>query len=190
MTQCYSTRGLEIVAGLQISNAICNLLNVVFVALGSAVGILSGQTLGAGQYDKAKKNAFKLMKFAGILCVGLTVILVSISGVFPNLYDTTEQVRTYGQWFIVITALFFPVQGILNALYFTVRSGGKTVITFLFDSVYSWVIPLPIAMTLCYFTTLPILGVYAIVQAADLIKLAVGTVLIRKGIWISNIVEE
>lgn len=190
MTQCYSTRGLEIVAGLQISNAICNLLNVVFVALGSAVGILSGQTLGAGQYDKAKKNAFQLMWFAGALCVGLTIILVSISGAFPNLYDTTEQVRTYGQWFIVITALFFPVQGILNALYFTVRSGGKTLITFLFDSVYSWAVPLPVAMVLCRFTGLSILGVYAIVQAADIIKLTVGYVLIRKGIWISNIVEE
>ena len=190
MTQCYSTRGLEIVAGLQISNAICNLLNVVFISLGSAVGILSGQTLGAGEYDKAKKNAYSLMKFAGVICVGLTILLVSISGVFPNLYDTTSQVRNYGTWFIIITALFFPVQGVLNALYFTVRSGGKTFITFLFDSVYSWVVPLPIAAVLCYYTGLPILGVYAIVQAADLIKLAVGYILIQKGVWISNIVED
>lgn len=190
LTQCYSTRGLEIVAGMQISNALCNLLNVVFVALGSAVGILSGQTLGAGQYEKAKKNAFQLTKFAGIVCVGLTIILVSISGVFPNLYDTTEEVRELGQWFIIITALFFPVQGILNALYFTVRSGGKTLITFLFDSVYSWTMTLPVAMLLCRFTGLSILGIYAIVQAADLIKLVVGYILIQKGIWISNIVEE
>lgn len=190
LTQCYSTRGLEIVAGMQISNSLCNLLNVVFVALGSAVGILSGQTLGAGQYEKAKKNAFQLTWFAGAVCVGLTVILVCISGVFPNLYDTTEQVRNLGQWFIIITALFFPVQGILNALYFTVRSGGKTLITFLFDSVYSWTVTLPVAVILCHFTGLSILGIYAIVQAADLIKLVVGYILIQKGIWISNIVEE
>ena len=58
LTQCYSIRGLQIVAGLNISNAICNLLNVVFVALGSAVGILIGQTLGASQYEKAQKDAF------------------------------------------------------------------------------------------------------------------------------------
>lgn len=189
LTQCYSTRGLEIVAGLNISNAICNLLNVVFVSLGSAVGILSGQTLGASQYEKAKKNAFQLMWFSGMICIGLTVILVSISGVFPKFYDTTEQVRNYGQWFIIVTALFFPVQGFLNALYFTLRSGGKTVITFLFDSVYSWTVTLPIALCLCFFTGLPIFGVYAIVQAADIIKVIVGYILIRKGIWISNIVE-
>lgn len=189
LTQCYSMRGLEIVAGLNISNAICNLLNVVFVALGSAVGILSGQTLGMGEYGKAKKNAFQLMWFTGGICVVLTVILISVSGVFPLLYDTTEQVRLYGQWFIVVTALFFPIQGFLNALYFTLRSGGKTLITFLFDSVYSWAVTLPLAMLLCYMTNLPILSIYAIVQAADIVKVIVGYVLIRKGIWISNIVE-
>lgn len=190
LTQCYSIRGLEIVAGLNISNAICNLLNVVFVALGSAVGILIGQTLGASQYEKAKKDSFSLMWFTGAVSLGLTVILIAVSGVFPKLYETTDQVRWYGQWFIIITALFFPVQGFLNALYFTLRSGGKTLITFLFDSVYTWLLPVPAALALCYLTPLPIFAVYAIVQAADLVKVLVGYVLIRKGVWISNLAEE
>lgn len=190
LTQCYSTRGLEIIAGLNISNAICNLLNVVFVSLGSAVGILIGQTLGAGELKKAEKDAFRLTKFTGAVCIILTLILIAISGMIPKFYDTTETVRFYGQWFIVITALFFPVQGVLNALYFTLRSGGKTFITFLFDSVYSWVVTLPAAWLLCYDTALPILGIYAIIQAADLIKVVVGYCLIRKGLWISNMVED
>ena len=86
--------------------------------------------------------------------------------------------------------MFFPVQGCLNALYFTLRSGGKTFVTFLFDSVYSWVVTVPIAWLLCNLTSLPILTIYAIVQSADIIKLLVGYVLIQKGIWITNLVEE
>lgn len=125
----------------------------------------------------------------GILCIFLTVKLISISGVFPKFYDTSEQVRNYGQWFIIITALFFPVQGVLNALYFTLRSGGKTLVTFLFDSVYSLSVTLPIALCLCFLTDLPILGVYAIVQAADIAKVVIGYRMIKKGVWISNIVE-
>ncbi len=188
LTQCYSRRGLDIVAGLNISNALCNLLNVVFIALGNAVGILIGQTLGAKLYDKAKKEAFRLMWFTGGVSLLLTVILVAISGVFPNLYDTTDGVRSYATNFIIITALFFPVQGFLNALYFTLRSGGKTLITFLFDSVFSWVVSVPAAFLLCEFTALPILTIYAIIQAADFIKLCVGYVLIKHGVWISNII--
>ena len=93
LTQCYSTRGLEVVAGLNISNAICNLLNVVFVALGSAVGILIGQTLGASEYERAKKDSFSLMWFTGGVCLLLAAILISVSGVFPKAYDTTQEVR-------------------------------------------------------------------------------------------------
>lgn len=190
LTQCYSKRGLMVIAGLNISNALCNLLNVVFIALGNAVGILIGQQLGAGQTEQVKKNAFRLMRFTGVVSAGLTVLLIAISHVFPKLYNTTEDVRQYAAMFIIITALFFPVQGYLNALYFTLRSGGKTLVTFLFDSVYSWVVIVPIAKVLCEYTGLPILMIYAIVHAADIIKVAIGYALIRKGVWISNLAEE
>ena len=190
LTQIYSHKGIEIVAGLNISNALCNLLNVVFVSLGNAVGIIVGQSLGASRYDTAKKEAFALMWFTGGVSAVLTIILVAISGVFPNAYDTSQEVREYATEFIFVTALFFPVQGFLNALYFTLRSGGKTLVTFLFDSVYSWTIGVPLAAILCTFTQMPVLGVYAVVQALDLIKVAIGCILINKGIWVSNIVEK
>lgn len=190
LTQCYSLRSLDVVGGLNISNALCNLFNVVFVAMGNAVGILTGQTLGVSEYEKARKDSFSLMWFTGIVCLVLTAALAGVSGIFPSFYNTTDEIKGYASVFIIITALFFPVQGFLNALYFTLRSGGKTLITFLFDSVFSWVIPVPCAFLLCNFTGLSVFAVYAIVQAADLIKVAVGSILIKKGVWISNLVEE
>lgn len=190
LTQCYSLRGLDIVAGLNISNTLCNMLNVVFIALGNAVGILVGQTLGAARYKEAKSEAFGLMWFTGGISFVLTAILVSISGIFPKSYVTTDTVKEYAAWFIVITALFFPLQGFLNALYFTLRSGGKTLVTFLFDSVFTWVVCVPAAFLLCSFTPLPILGIFAIVQSLDFIKVTVGYILVRKGVWISNLVGE
>ena len=182
MTQCYSARGLEVVAGINISNVLCNLLNVVFVAMGYSVGILVGQALGAGEFERAKKESFTLTWFTALLCLGLTAILSALSGVFPMLYDTSDEVRG-----LVITALFFPVQGVLNALYFTLRSGGKTLVTFAFDSVFSWVVCIPLAQILCFWTDVPILAAYAIVQAADILKIIIGTVMIRKGVWINNL---
>lgn len=190
LTQCYSMKGLEVIAGLNISNAICNLLNVVFIAMGNAVGIIMGQFLGASKFEEAKKNANKLMWFTAMLCVGLTVILIILSGVFPRAYNTTDEIRNLGRWFIIITAAFFPLQGFLNVLYFTLRSGGKTVITFLFDSVFTWVVSVSLAFILCRFTSLPVLIVYLFVQCADIIKVCVGYVLVRKGIWVTNLVTQ
>lgn len=93
-----------------------------------------------------------------------------------------------GQWFIIITASFFPLQGFLNVLYFTLRSGGKTVITFLFDSIFTWVVSVSLAFVLCKFTALPILTIYIIVQSADIIKVVLGYILVKKGVWITNLV--
>ncbi len=188
LTQCYSMKGLQVIAGLNISNAICNLLNVVFIAMGNAVGIIIGQNLGASRFEEAKHSAKKLRWFTTGLCLILTVLLVCCSKAFPALYDTSGDVRYLGQWFIIITAVFFPVQGFLNVLYFTLRSGGRTVITFLFDSVFTWVVSVTLAFSLCRYSSLPVLAVYALVQSADMIKVIVGYILVRKGVWITNLV--
>lgn len=188
MTQCYSRRGLDVLAGMNISNAICNLLNVVFIALGNAVGIVIGQMLGAGEFKKAKESSVTLMWFTAFACMILTVALIALSGWFPLLYDTTENSKKMATVFIIITALFFPLQGFLNSLYFTLRSGGKTVITFIFDSVFSWVVCGTCAFILSRFTNMHIYGIYICVQALDIIKVIVGYIMIKKGIWISNLV--
>ena len=190
LTQCYSIRGLEVVAGINISNVICNLLNVVFVALGQSVGILVGQSLGAGEFERAKKESVWLTYFSFVVCLGLTAILVAISGTFPKVYDTTDEVRSLASRFIVVSALFFPVQGVLNTLYFTIRSGGQTLITFVFDSVFSWTVTVPLAVVLCFVTSLPIIVIFFIVQAVDIVKIIIGAMMIKKGIWISNIAKE
>ena len=187
LTQCYSTRGLSVVAGINISNVLCNLFNVVFVALGHSVGILVGQRLGAGEFGLAKKESFILTIFTAFLCTGLSAGLIALSGTFPLLYDTNDEVRSLAAGFITITALFFPVQGILNTLYFTLRAGGKTLITFIFDSVFSWSVTVPTALILSMLTDLPVLTVYAIVQSADIIKTIIGAIMIKKGIWITNL---
>lgn len=189
MTQCFSVRGLEVIAGSNICNAICNLLNIVFISLGNAIGIIIGQMLGASKLVEAKNSSLKLMRFTAVLCAGLTVILIALAPFFPRLYETTDFVRTIGRNMIIINALFFPVQGYLNSLYFTLRSGGKTVITFLFDSVFTWVVSIPIAFFLNNYTGLSIYLIFALIQLADIIKLAIGYVLIRKGVWITNLVE-
>lgn len=62
-------------------------------------------------------------------------------------------------------------------------------VTFLFDSAYMWVISIPVVFTLTRFTLLPVQMVYLLAQLTDLIKVAIGFVLVKKGVWIKTIVE-
>ncbi|MGN0983517.1 MAG: MATE family efflux transporter, partial [Gemmiger sp.] len=68
------------------------------------------------------------------------------------------------------------------------RSGGKTMITFLFDSCFTWTVSVPAAFVLTRYTGWYVVAVYFTVSALDLIKCLVGFVMVKRGIWVKNIV--
>lgn len=190
LMQCYSVRGLNVVAAMNISNTISNLFNVVFIALGDSVAIIVGQLLGAGKMEEARDTDTKLIAFSVTICIVIGAMMALVSPLFPHLYNTTEEVRHMAATFIVEVAVFMPVNAFLHASYFTLRSGGKTIITFLFDSVFIWVASVPVAFVLSRFTGLSIYTIYFCVMSVDLIKCVIGFVLVKKGVWLQNIVVE
>lgn len=190
LLQCYSRRGLAVVAGMNISSVINNLFNVAFIGIGTSVSILAGQLLGAGKFEEAKVTAYRIIVLSTIINMVLGVILIVAAPLFPGIYNTTDEVKGLATAFIRVIGCVLPIQACLHAMYFTIRSGGKTIITFLFDSAYLWVIAIPLAYFLSVHTTLSIILVFLICQLIDLVKVAVGALMLKKEIWLSNIVSE
>ncbi|MGN0466449.1 MAG: MATE family efflux transporter [Lachnospiraceae bacterium] len=190
LTQCYSVRGLNIIAALNISNTINNVFNIVFLALGESVAIVVGQILGMGDMKRARDTDNKMIVFSVCCCSIMAMLMFLTAPFFPRVYNTTAEVRNLAKYFIMITAFFMPQNAFLHATYFTLRSGGKTFITFLFDSVYIICVSVVIAFSLSRLTQLSVLVIYAIVQLADIFKCIIGFILVWKGIWMQNIVGE
>lgn len=186
---CYSMRGLNVVAALNISNTINNLFQISFIAMGDAVAIIVGQILGTGDMKKAKDTAGKMIVFSVLLCTCVAILMFFVAPAFPNFYKTEEDIKQLAVKLIMISALFVPQHALLNTLYFTLRAGGKTMIAFFFDSVFIWCVSVVIAAILAGFTELPILWIYFFVQLADGIKAVIGLILVKKGVWLQNIVE-
>lgn len=189
LTQCYSVQGLNVVAGLNISNTINNVFNIVFIALGDSVAIIVGQLLGAGDMKRARDTDNKMIAFSVACCTAAALVMLIMAPVFPRFYNTNAEAKLLAKQFIMVTAIFMPQNAFLHACYFTLRSGGKTIITFLFDSVFIWCVSVVIAYTLSHFTALPVIAIYTLVQAGDIVKSVVGFILVKKGIWLQNIVS-
>ena len=187
LTQCYSIRGLEVIAGLNIANTINGVFNVVFIAMGDAVAIIIGQLLGAGKMEEARDTDNKIIAFSVGSCVCIAALMVLIAPLFPRIYNTTDEVRALAVQFIIAQAIFMPQAAFMHAAYFTLRSGGKTIVTFLFDSVFVWCVSVPVAYVLSRFTPIPVIAIFAMVQIADWIKCGIGFVLVKKGVWLQNI---
>ena len=191
LSQCYSTRGLEVVAAFNIATTISQVSNVVFLSLGNAVGILMGQMLGAGIPEaRIRRDNRRMIGLCVCVCFGIGAVMMALSGLFPQVYNTTDQVRAIATGLICITAVMMPVNSYNNAMYFTLRSGGQTFITFLFDSGFTWAVCVPVAFCLSRFTGLEILPLYAICVGVDVLKIALGAYFLKKGTWIRRIVTD
>ncbi|MCM1252185.1 MAG: MATE family efflux transporter [Clostridium sp.] len=188
LTQCYSVRGLSVIAGLNIANTINNVFNVVFIAMGDAVAIIIGQLLGAGKMKEARDTDNKIIAFSVFCCIGVAALMICIAPMFPQIYNTTDDVKAVAVQFIIAQAIFMPQAAFMHAAYFTLRSGGRTVVTFLFDSVFVWCVSVPVAYGLSRFTAVPVIVIFAMVQIADWIKCIIGFILVKKGVWMRNIV--
>ena len=189
LTQSYSIRGLSVVAAFNISQTLSNVFNVIFIAMGTAIGIILGQELGMGKIDSVKRDANRLTRFSLLMSCISIVGLLALSRAFPNIYNTSEDIRATATGLIRIVACCVPIYAFANASYFTLRSGGKTFITFLFDSCFAWLVPLPLAYVLSRYTNMPILPLYLCVQLSEIIKCAIGFILVRKGIWINDLTQ-
>ncbi len=188
MNQCYSVRGLSVVAAVNIFSTASNLFNVVFLSLGSAIAIIVGQQLGAGETEKAIDTDRKMIVFSVMSCLILGGLLAAAAPFIAHIYNTEAEVRRIATGLLLISACCMPLNAFNHASYFTMRSGGKTFITFLFDSVFVWVVSIPIAYSLAHFTSMPILPMYLCCVLADLIKAAIGFILLKRGTWVKNIV--
>ncbi len=190
LTQCYSERGLEVVAAMNIAQTITNLFNVVYIALGSSVGIVVGPLLGANEMEDAKDTASKMIAFSVVSCLGIGLVLFILAPLFPKMYNTGDDVRAIATSVIRVGACFMPIFSFEHATYFTLRAGGKTIITFLFDSCFMWVAAVPVAFCLSRFTLMAIVPMYICVNLMDFIKATIGFILVKKGVWVNNIVND
>ncbi len=186
--QCYSMRGIEVVAATNISNTIWNLFSVSFMSLGNAVGIIIGQMLGAEKVkEDIRDTDRKLIAFSVMSCAVFGSLMAAFSAVFPLIYNTTPSVQELATRLICISAVIMPFNAYTNAAYFTLRSGGKTIITFVFDSCFVWGVCVPTAFILSRYTAMPILMLYAVCQGLELLKCLLGGYMLKRGSWLQNL---
>lgn len=190
LNQCYSVRSLDVVSATNIASTISNLSSVVTMALGTTIGIIMGQMLGAGKSEtQVRDTNRKLMALSVSMGVVFAGVLALIAGPFPKMYNVTGAVQQLATQLILIVAIMKPTDTYMYCGYFTLRAGGKTWVTFLYDGGFVWLVTVPIVYCLSRFTTVPIVPLYAISMSTNLIKCVAGYILIRRGDWIQNLTE-
>lgn len=187
-TQCFSTRGYDVVSAVNIASTVNNVFSIVFMSMGNAIAIILGQHLGANRTEQAVSDSYKLITFSTLCGTVCGALLAAVSPFFPLIYNTTDSVKSLATSLIIVLAIRMPINAMANASYFTVRSGGRVFLTILLDTVYIYVITIPLTFGLAYLTAIPIIPLYFISQMADIGKCILGPAIVAKKIWVRNIV--
>ena len=190
LNQILSRRGLEVVSAENIASTISNLFFCAFFAMGTALSIIVGQLLGAGELEQAVEEDRKLIAFSVVFSAATGIVMAAIAPFIPYIYNTTPIVRQLASGMILINAVMMPANAFTNASFFTLRSGGRSFITFLYDSVYIWVLAIPVTLSLVSLTDLPIIPIYAVSYGIDIVKCVIGYILVKKRIWVKNLVAD
>lgn len=188
--QCYSTRGLEVVAAQNIQSTLINVFNVVYLSLGSSIAIVVGRHLGADEPEKARDTARKMITFSVMCAIGMAALFSISSFVFPLAYNTEPSIRSLATFLMLISSLNMPFNAYANAAYFTMRSGGRVGVTFIFDCVYMWAIIIPVSAAVAYLTPVSIYILYPICQSVETLKAFFGAFLLRKFNWVKRLVSD
>ena len=188
---CYSHGRPEVLNALNISFSLQNLLSVAYFALSSSIAIMVGNLLGAGKFEEAKSTDRKLLAFAVFVGGCMMGVQLALSGIYPMFYTKiTEVERELTTYTMALFALTMPAAALATSTYFTIRSGGLAFITMLFDSVYAWVIVIPVAALLSFVFDLDYKVMLPLVLITENLKLLPGLFLVHKGIWIKQIEVE
>ena len=188
MSIAYSLHGLDVVAAYSISSTVINLFFIFCMSIGVAAGIIIGNELGAGEHEKAILYSGRLIFFSLASCVVISTFMAIFGGKIPELYNTSDASKVLAAYFIRVSSLFMPADAFCNNAYFTLRSGGKTLMTMVFDSGSLWLLSVPTAFLLFYVGHLGITTVYPIVVSLQLVKALVGFFLLKSKIWVNTIV--
>ncbi len=188
LNQSYSMKGVDVVAANNINQTFWNLFAVIFLSMGNVIGIIIGNMLGAGRMNEVMDTDRKLIVFSLFMSIVMCIVYASLSPVIPLLYNTSDNVRHIASGLIVVGAFMMPFDSLAHSSYFTLRSGGKSMITFVFDCGFMWFVSVPIAFFLSRYTNISAVYLYASVQSVYLLKGFIGLYLVKRGNWMQNIV--
>lgn len=179
-----------VLAAVSITGMLHNLIYVWMNGLSSAVGIITGKTVGAGQYEKMKeysKTVQMIFLLVGLASGGL--VLLFRDG-FIGLYNATAEAQAYSYQFInVISVTIIGTCYQAACLFGLVKSGGDISFVFKNDTIFVFLVVIPSAL-LCQWLGAPVWVVFAALKCDQILKCFVAVVKINRYNWMKNLTRD
>lgn len=176
------------VAANAITSVTQQMSNVLAQGVAQAGAIVTGQTLGEGEREKALSQGYAFLGLG--LCLGLFAagVIKIISGPVIRAYDVSPETAAVARQlmdaigFIMIfqSANSIMTKGVL-------RGGGDTKMLMLADNIFLWLLSIPLGLLAGFKLGLPAFWIYTCLKADQIAKTVWCVFRLRGGKWIKKI---
>jgi len=186
--KAYTTRGVIAISALNVAQIVFRYILIFTNGTGTASAILVGNKLGSGNYEEAEKNANYLLGYVLMIGSVVTVVLIGLAFIVPNIYTAFSiETKELLKQMIIILALTVPVMMFTRVPYFVLRAGGRVKEILILDGIFTWLFKIPLAYGLAYFTNVSIIWMLIAVESTRVINGFLSMYLFKQKKWLKKI---
>lgn len=180
--------GDSFVAANAITSVTQQMSSVVIQGVCQAGGIVTGQTLGTGDKDKAMRQAYGFLGLGFLLGVFAAGLIMVISGPIIHSYDVSDATARVARQLMNAISLILVFQATNSIMTKGVlRGGGDTRMLMVADNIFLWVLSIPLGIIAGFVWHLPAFWIYICLKSDQITKAIWCILRLRSGKWIKKI---
>ena len=135
-------------AAMNIAQSVDKIVSVAMIGIGSAAGIIIGNTIGSGDIEKVHDYAKKSWWFSIFAGVAIGLLTLTLAFVAPSFF---KEASAEAQHTATILLLLFAVTAVLRNVCFMavigiLRAGGDTTFCMIWETLAIWLVSVPLVM--------------------------------------------
>jgi putative MATE family efflux protein len=187
----YAKLGTQVIASVNVSQAIEHLFFVVLIGVSNAAAIMLGNKIGEGKLERAQKDAIRLLKIVFFVGIFMGIGLYTLSSTIPKIFSLSPYVYDITSHSLRLLSFLIPVKAFSMMIVVGIlRSGGDTRYAMFTEITGVWGIGVPLAFLGVLVFHLPIYYMYLLVGLEEFYKALVGLFRVRSKKWITRLVQE
>ncbi len=180
--------GESFVAANSVTMVVQQLSSVLTQGVSNASGIITGHTMGEGNYKKAYRQGFTFLMVGTVLGILAGGLILLLKNPIINFYDVSAEAKLISHEMMYAISLIMVFQTVGNMLTKGVlRAGGDTKFLMMGDILFLWVASIPLGALAGLVFHLPSFWIYTFLKIDQTIKCIWCIFRLKSGKWMKKI---
>jgi len=180
--------GEAFVAANSVTVTVQQLSSVLTQGISNASGIITGHTMGQGDYKKAQRQGYTFLILGGLIGLFAALVIFVLRTPIINYYDVSPQAKAIAYHLmdaIMLIVIFQSMSSILTKG--VLRAGGDTRFLMIGDILFLWVASVPLGYLAGLVFDWPPFWIYTFLKIDQIIKCVWCFFRLRSGKWLKKI---